>query len=224
MLKSARKFGNKQTKQGPIDAKKAAAMQMENDKANIASKLKMLDAAKKSDIARKNELTDASRVKPSIPLKDQAAESKAKADAVAAAGRAKADALTAASAESKAKADAAAAAVNRGGPSKVAGPASDMARKVELTAANAATSTPKPMPMPTPTPKPTPAPAPQPMPRPTPTTMGGRVNPMGAPAKTATGPGLAQNIPAMKKGGSVSKASSRGDGIAQRGKTKGRYL
>ena len=28
----------------------------------------------------------------------------------------------------------------------------------------------------------------------------------------------------MKKGGKVSSASSRGDGIAQRGKTKGRYL
>jgi hypothetical protein len=30
--------------------------------------------------------------------------------------------------------------------------------------------------------------------------------------------------PTMKKGGKVSSASSRADGIAQRGKTKGRYL
>jgi hypothetical protein len=29
---------------------------------------------------------------------------------------------------------------------------------------------------------------------------------------------------AYKKGGSTSKTSSRGDGIAQRGKTKGRYI
>jgi hypothetical protein len=56
-----------------------------------------------------------------------------------------------------------------------------------------------------------------------PTTMGGRVNPMGSSMQTASGPG-AMPPPAMKKGGSVSKASSRGDGIAQRGKTKGRYI
>jgi hypothetical protein len=35
------------------------------------------------------------------------------------------------------------------------------------------------------------------------------------------GPGMP---PGFKKGGSVSSASKRGDGIAQRGKTKGRYL
>jgi hypothetical protein len=29
---------------------------------------------------------------------------------------------------------------------------------------------------------------------------------------------------AMRKGGSVSKASSRADGIAKKGKTKGRYI
>ena len=32
------------------------------------------------------------------------------------------------------------------------------------------------------------------------------------------------SMPTMKKGGSVSSASSRGDGIAQRGKTKGRIV
>jgi hypothetical protein len=71
----------------------------------------------------------------------------------------------------------------------------------------------------------------RPMPAPTtppppvkPTTMGGRVNPMGDSVRTANGPGLAQNMPAMKRGGKVPSASKRSDGIAQRGKTKGRYI
>ena len=62
-------------------------------------------------------------------------------------------------------------------------------------------------------------------------------NPVATPAPAAApqrfGNGLARAVanntarqvaPAMKKGGKVSSASSRGDGIAQRGKTKGRYL
>ena len=77
------------------------------------------------------------------------------------------------------------------------------------------------------TPRPTTGPAPAPMA--TPVTIRGRVNPMGG---NPTG-GMNQ-APAMKKGGavqkpakyassgSVSSASKRADGIATKGKTKGR--
>lgn len=44
------------------------------------------------------------------------------------------------------------------------------------------------------------------------------------PANAAPARPAVSGAPAMKKGGSVAKASSRGDGIAQRGKTKGRYI
>lgn len=61
---------------------------------------------------------------------------------------------------------------------------------------------------------------------------------MGAPMNSPAGPGTTAGNMAMKRGGSVrnkpaakfssggstSKASSRGDGIAKRGKTKGRYI
>jgi len=42
------------------------------------------------------------------------------------------------------------------------------------------------------------------------------------PGPGSAGPGAMP--PGMKKGGSVVKASKRADGIAQRGKTKGRYI
>lgn len=46
-------------------------------------------------------------------------------------------------------------------------------------------------------------------------------NPMAAPARPL---GVGMRTAAMKKGGSVSSASKRADGVAQRGKTKGRMV
>lgn len=66
---------------------------------------------------------------------------------------------------------------------------------------------------------PNPMTGPAPMANTTSTTMRGRANSMGS---NPTG-GMFQT-PRMKAGGSVGSASKRGDGIAQRGKTKGRML
>jgi glutamate 5-kinase len=70
--------------------------------------------------------------------------------------------------------------------------------------------------MPTPTPQVMPTPTPQVMPTPTPQrpTPGVQYKRGGAVKKMASG-GMTSK---------VSSASKRGDGIAQRGKTKGRYI
>lgn len=81
---------------------------------------------------------------------------------------------------------------------------------------------------PTPPAKPTPrvvgpSPMPKPMPQPTqPTKPTKPISLVGMP-KTSR-PEMPPPSMAMKKGGSVSKASSRADGIAKKGKTKGRYI
>jgi len=85
-------------------------------------------------------------------------------------------------------------------------------------------------PMPTPQVAPQrPMPAPQVMPTP-------QAAPMGAAQAASMGAQAAPNPMTMKRGGAVKKmasggmtskvssASKRGDGIAQRGKTKGRYI